>query len=582
MSLEVRIGKLLARAAPATAVAVLLIWNFPAVAQERILAFTSDIRIVADGSMEVIETIRVRADGDMIRRGIFRDFPTDYRDRLGNRFTVDFDVRGVTRDGRAEPWFTESRSNGVRLYAGDENVFLAPGEYEYRLAYTTNFQIGYFADHDELYWNVTGNGWDFRIDAASAQVTLPADVGAAALSIEGYTGAAGSTESAVQTVIENGRTARIESSRQLRPREGLTLVMSWPKGVIAEPNALDRLARLLADNIGLLLALACLGVVTFYLVSVWRRYGRDPGAGPIFPHYEPPDGVSPAAARHIARMGYDRKAFTTAIISLAVKGYVEIDESGDEYTLRAVRGTGSQPLSRGERSLHERLFADSDTVILDNKNHRTLLKAMYAHGRALKRENFGVYFVTNSILLLPAIAMIVGTFIAIVVLQALTLFALASMVLAVLLVPVFAWLLKAPTRVGRRLLDRVEGFRLYLDVAEKDELELRHPPEKTPELFEAYLPYALALDVEQSWAEKFDGVFAGLQARTGQPYAPRWYHGQWRHDGFGSSTASMTAGMTDALGSAIASASTPPGSSSGGGGGGFSGGGGGGGGGGGW
>ena len=68
--------------------------------------------------------------------------------------------------------------------------------------------------------------------------------------------------------------------------------------------------------------------------------------------------------------------------------------------------------------------------------------------------------------------------------------------------------MKSPTRAGRKLLDVIEGFRSYLDVAEKDELELKHPPQKTPALFEKYLPYALALDVEHSWAERFAGTVA--------------------------------------------------------------------------
>jgi uncharacterized membrane protein len=115
-----------------------------------------------------------------------------------------------------------------------------------------------------------------------------------------------------------------------------------------------------------------------------------------------------------------------------------------------------------------------------------------------------------------------------------------------------------------------------MDVAERDDLELRNPPEKTPELFERYLPFALALDVEQAWAEQFADVFAGLGDRA--EYRPRWYHGEFSPDRLSSFTSDVGSSLT----SAIASSATPPGSSSGSGGGGFSGGGGGGGGGGGW
>ena len=145
-----------------------------AVADERILSFDSDIRIHGDGGMAVTETIRVNAENVEIRRGIFRDFPTDYRDPLGNHYRVLFEVTGVTRDGAPEPFFTESRSNGTRVYIGDRDRLLPPGEHVYVLSYATDRQIGFFADHDELYWNVTGNGWGFPIDRASAHVALPA------------------------------------------------------------------------------------------------------------------------------------------------------------------------------------------------------------------------------------------------------------------------------------------------------------------------------------------------------------------------------------------------------------------------
>jgi uncharacterized membrane protein len=142
----------------------------------------------------------------------------------------------------------------------------------------------------------------------------------------------------------------------------------------------------------------------------------------------------------------------------------------------------------------------------------------------------------------------------------------------------FYYLLKAPTMAGRQIMDQVEGFKIYLSVAEQDRLEVLHPPEKTPELFEKYLPHALALDVENEWSEQFADVLAKAQV-DGQPYHPAWYSGQsWNNLG--------TSGFADTLGSAfasaIASSAMAPGSSSGSGGGGSSGGGGGGGGGGGW
>ncbi len=153
----------------------------------------------------------------------------------------------------------------------------------------------------------------------------------------------------------------------------------------------------------------------------------------------------------------------------------------------------------------------------------------------------------------------------------------ASAVLMGLMNVAFFHLLKAPTEPGRKLLDQIEGFRMYLATAEEDRLNVLHPPEKTPELFERYLPHALALDCENEWNAKFAAVLAA--AAVAGATAPVWYSGSHWDSG-------RTGGFTDSLGSSlsssVASASTAPGSSSGSSGGGSSGGGGGGGGGSGW
>jgi len=158
-------------------------------------------------------------------------------------------------------------------------------------------------------------------------------------------------------------------------------------------------------------------------------------------------------------------------------------------------------------------------------------------------------------------------------------FLFASIALHIL----FHWLLKAPTVAGRRLLDQVEGFKMFLGAVDGDRLNRVNPPEQTPEIFEKFLPYALALDVEQAWAEKFSGVLnAASQARNSGSdsiaYTPSFYSGSnWN----GASGSFLAGGFTDSFSSAISSSSSAPGSSDGGSGGG-SGDGGGGGGGGGW
>lgn len=544
-------------------------------AAERILDYQAEIEVQADATMTVSETIVVQAEGNMIRRGIFRDFPTDYTDRFGNRYRVGFEVLEVRRNGRPEAWHSERRSNGVRVYAGSADRLVEPGRHEYLIRYRTDRQLGFFADHDELYWNVTGTGWDLPIDAARALVRLPASVPGDAIEATAYTGPQGSREQSYQADVA-GTVARIAAGRALGPREGLTIVVSWPKGHVAEPTQSERLGWVLRDNRGLLLAGSGLLVVLGYLGYAWRRYGVDPARGVIFPHYEPPPGYSPASARFIMKMGYDNRAFVAAIVNLAVKGHVEIFEEDGEYIVH--RKSSGEALAAGEKAVLRQLFEDGDLVALKQDNHRLLSGTKQAHRKALKRDYEKIYFVTNGMLLLPAVGAIAALGIAVGLLDAWRPLVVVLFAVMVLALPLFYWLLRAPTARGRRLMDKLEGFRSYLEVAEKDELNLRNPPEKTPELFERYLPFALALGVEQAWAEKFAAVFARLEARGEQAWRPGWYHGHFSTRSLGSFTSGVGASLT----SAIASASTAPGSSSGSGGGGFSGGGGGGGGGGGW
>lgn len=544
----------------------------PVEADERILSYHSDIMIAADATMQVEETIRVRSEGRQIRRGIYRDFPTRYEDRLGNNYVVAFEVLDVARDGRGEPYRVEKLANGVRVYIGSDNTFLNPGAYTYSIRYRTNRQLGFFESHDELYWNVTGNGWAYPIDEASATVTLPDSVPGAEISITGYTGSTGSTATNYRAEVVN-RHAIIRSTVELGRGAGLTLVTKWPKGHVAEPGVITRWAWLLADNLALLLALCALVISIGYLYRVWQKVGRDPAPGVIFPHYKPPQAISPAAARYITRMGYDDRTLATAVVNLAVKGHLKIEKPHDDYVLS--RQHSDIKPAPGEAQLKKKLFTNGDLIELDDRNHEVITAAKSAHKASLKRNCEKIYFLTNTPMLFPTglVLAVLGSILF--ALQLVTLSVAVLLFINLLLHAGFYFLLRAPTRLGRRVLDVLEGFKMYLAVAEKDELELRNPPEKTPELFEAFLPFALALGVEQAWIERFAKVFAELEAQQ-RGYQPDWYSGDFQPRRMGR----FASNIGNSFSTAIASASTPPGSTSGAGG--YSGGGGGGGGGGGW
>lgn len=561
--------------------ALILLLLLPSIGlpDERILDYHSDILIRQDGWIEVTETIEVRAEGVNIRRGIYRDYPTRY-EWFGNDVEVDYEPVSVMRDGYREDFHTEKRANGVRTYFGSAERFLDPGEYTYTYRYDAGRMLGFFDTRDELYWNVTGLGWDFPIDHASATVTFDFDLAVDDIGVDAFTGGFGDQGRNYAASIDGAGRAQFETTAPLGLREGLTVVVNWPKGHVDEPGAMQKAAWLLSDNANLLVALAGLLALFAYYVPVWRKHGRDPEEGLVVTRYEPPDGFSPASLRYIENMGYDNKAMTAAVVNLAVKGYLRIDKNGDLHSLQRIDPGASPPrLAAGEKELLDGLFRDGNTVVLENENHELLGEARSRHGASLKRDYANRYFITNGAMNLPAIlVIIVAAVIALNVGSGATPAVIGILIVMAIVIVVFAILMKRPTGIGRKVLDETAGFKDYLEIAEKEEMNLRNPPEKTPELFERYLPFALAMGVDQQWTERFAAVFASLREPGGTPYHPVWYTGAWNAHDFSAATSNLTS----ELGTAISSSVTAPGSSSGSGGGGFSGGGGGGGGGGGW
>ena len=626
--------------------ALLLALPAAARAEERIKSYVSDIQVGEDGSIEVAETITVNVEGDRIRRGIYRDFPTRYDDKLGRRVRVGFQVQSVERNGKPEPYVTESVDNGVRVKIGDADVMLPYEDHQYRIRYRTTRQIGFFDDYDELYWNVTGNGWIFPIDMAEARIALPKPVQFGNRAV--YTGPQGADGKAAKVVSEEPGRIVFQTTAPLGPEEGLTVAAAFPKGVVAPPTGSERASWWLADNGPFGLAgLGLIGLLVYYFYA-WRRAGAGPRAGTIVPIFSPPDGLSPAATRYVSEMGSDNRAFAAAIVDLGVRGRIRLVEGEKGWFTKAkttIERTGEAAgLPAPEAAMHGKLFASGDSVLMDNKYHATFSAARTALSSGLSSAYEGKLFRRNQswslfgLLLLGAamwlpaalivatdpsgagnpwampvlglvlIAMSIALFrmdiqstalrwaakaFAVLLSIGAAVFAGSTIVLAMesgrilpMLIPLLAlpfvisafWWMAAPTREGRAVMDRIAGFKRYLSITEEERLETMHPPEKTPELFERYLPYAIALDVENEWAGRFATVLAAAAA-AGQTHTMLWYSGHsdpWNDPG------SFADSVGSSLASTVSSAATAPGSSSGSGGGGSSGGGGGGGGGGGW
>lgn len=621
-------------------------------AQEVIEDFFSDIQINTDGSMNVTETIKVKAENKDIKRGIYRDFPTRYKDVFGNNYSVAFELLSVTKNKRYEPHHTETRANGVRIYIGNKNVTIKPGYYTYTIQYKTSRQLGFFADHDELYWNVTGNEWNFPIIKASAKIEIPPGVTLADVNTDAYTGPTGSKDKNFEVDYQDNNQVVFKSTISLEPREGMTVVVGWPKGYVTEPELMKKIGWFFFNNQKLIkLLIGFVGVIFLfiYYYRIWVKVGKDPAMGIIYPHYTPEAEHSPASMRYLMRMGYDKKTFTTALVNLAVKGYLTIteDENG-EFTL--TRTGNKVSFSPGEKVIAGKLFAGGDSFTFKKGFHGVIKDTLRGHEYALEKNYDKIYFnknvrkivpgwlltilfvsliclflvpLDNSLVVgiatfwlliwsvaaydfvrnaisawkgvysirssFPTIMTTLGAIGSVLIVLVTLVFLLAYAGFGVMIVLVsiliinflFFHLMKAPTLLGQKLRNKIKGFRYYLRVAEEEELQMKSTPEKTPELFEQYLPYAMALDVEEQWSNRFTSIFNHLEIKQSDP-SPSWYSGRrWSANQLGS----FSTAMGSSLSTAVSSYAQKPGSSSGfgsGSSGGSSGGGGGGGGGGGW
>jgi uncharacterized membrane protein YgcG len=638
-------------------------------AAEVIHTFNSDMQVAKDGELTVTETLRVRAEGRAIRRGIFRDIPLTFRDAAGKLHDVTFSLLSVERDGKPEPYHTSRSRNSIRIYAGSKDVFIPRGDHVYVFRYITGRQVRWFDGKPELNWNVTGNFWDFPITEATYHLHLPG--GARPVRWTAFTGKRGVRGTDWKGDIEALGTLTVMTTRTLAPGEGLTVVAEIPQGVVEPPSTSQLFWWAVRDNRSWIIAGGGFLLILAYYLLAWTAVGRDPKRGIIIPLFHPPNNLSPALANYVYNWGFGRdkwRAFTAAALSLAVRGLVRFDQNST--TLR-LKSTGKQmkggftALPPGEKAIITWLNGQGGDAKIDSDHGTAVAKVGKSFTENIEaecrdrffRRNLG--YVTGGLVLTGIVVLLTfifgglgeqdigllmgiaigGIFFGLFVVPALSAifssFGIHSLVrgasslimivvVAILIsqtvgkmfpngltsvLPVmgttltnfpfpfvlvgaftalngiFLYLMRAPTALGRPIMDRLAGFRLYLETAEADRLNYQ-APEITAERFEELLPYAVALDVEKPWADAFEAALRRAHPGESEPmnnYHPTWTSSgsRWSAGDFGSAVAASVGSVSSALASAVPVSSGSSGFSGGGGGGG-SGGGGGGGGGGGW
>jgi uncharacterized protein (TIGR04222 family) len=573
-------------------------------AGEVIHEYLVEIEILDDGDLKVTERIDY-GFGAQLRHGIFRTIPTRFHhDEVNDRiYPIEaIDVQSPTAPDDVE--VTEEGSSTV-LRIGDPDVEIS-GRHMYTISYRVEGALNAFTDHDELYWNATGDEWQVPMEDVRITVRAPADI----LRIGCFQGYEGGTEVCGEAT-SRGSVATFAPGRGLLPYEGVTIVVSIPKGSVPEPSPIleERWAvqRAFSVDAGTMTAsLGLLAILGGALFRTWSREGRDrrfrgsaidqvmgspTGEDEAVPlgegdaeapvEFAPPDGVRPGQIGTLIDERANVIDVTATIVDLAGRGFVLIREIPDrglfsktDWTLVRLEKAEAELLPY-EKRLLDGLFLDGNEVEVSELK-TTFAERLHGVERALyedamrqkwfraRPDRVRTRWAGRGTIL--AVAGAALTF----VLARWTHWGLVGIpvIVAGVALALMATQMPARTARGTAMLRRVRGFRRVIATAETH--MSRWADEEN--VFTRYLPYAIVFGLTKKWAKAFQDL--GLEPDTSS-----WYVGPYAFTAV--AFANSIDGFAVTTGGTLASTPASSGSS-GFGGGGFSGGGGGGGGGGSW
>lgn len=487
--------------------------------------FQADIQVLKNGQILVTETIRPRFTGSW--NGLKRHIPVEYRTPQGFNYTLLVDLVSVTDEHQSPLKYESSRERHYKIF----KIWLPSAQDTTKtliLTYRVSNGLKYFEDHDELYWNVTGDEWDVPIKSAEARVLLPA--GTTGVKALAFTGTYGAREQQADVRI-TGPEILYHMTRPLGFREGLTAVVGWDKGVVAEPDSFQQAGMVIQSNWPVAFPVVIFGLMLY----LWYTRGRDPRRRPITVAYEPPEKLTPAELGTLIDNSPDLRDITATLVDLAVRGFLRIEErqesrllglwSDTTFHLHRLKAPSEwTDLRPHEQEIMNGIFSSStdDVVALSELKNRfyiylngiraSLFKQLLSRGYYASRPDR-----VKQIYMALAIVVAIASFFGSIILQNSYGIALQTSFLsglaASLIVLGFGWFMPARTTRGVRALEQILGFEEFLTRVESDRFQRVI---KTPQMFEKFLPFAMALGVEQNWGRAFEGIYTT---------PPTWYQG---------------------------------------------------------
>lgn len=540
----------------------------------------SKIEINSDSSLTVTETITVNAQHQKIKRGITRAFPTNYYDKAGNNVNIGFSVIKTLLDGQPCSHFLTAAPNGIIVNFGNDH-FISKGMHTYTITYQTNRQLMFKDNWTELYFNIIGNNVIFPVLEASAEIHLPLDIPTKQIELYAYTGYFSSKDQDYQAWIKPPNVCHFKTTKTLQPKQSFTISVAFPNSTnITQPSLLTKIKWFIKDNLYLaILFLIAILLLIIYSLAYYEIHKNKPIITPLF---SPPSELLPADCARIYHKKFNNTALTATIVDMAVTGYLQINYTPGSFTKKetyVLKKTNSSPKTSNLKydNLAEIWFKDDKTASLNQSNYKIIDKII---NRLKFVTNSCANYIaeTNNALVLGFVMSFCAIFSFFISAFAGTFLKNSGLILILIFIIIliniiFYHLLKDYTPAGQKVYAQIAGFKMYLEYAEKDRIAKLNPPNMTIELFEKYLPYAIALDVDQAWTNSFHNLYLKIAAHA---YHPHWlFRPNFHPQHLNSDLHNLSQHINSTL---ITTPSYAPGSVSGRGGGGFSGGGGGGGG----
>jgi len=552
-------------------VCLLFIFAYPfSVGAEYINSFVSEIDIQNDATFRVTETIEYEFTDE--RHGIFREIPIVHPEKSSGFFKeriIDVTLKSIALDGAPVPYVLESTKDLFKVRIGDPDSTIT-GRHTYVLTYDVGGGLSYpVGEGVELYWNVTGHNWQVPLLNVEARVRGEE---AALRSIRScYSGVVDSADgSCGVTMDENG--VALFKAHGLGPYEGVTIAQALNPTIIKK----DVRERTRTALIGI--PLFVLGLL-YGVYRLYRYKTVHKTDDPIIPEYEPYPDMKPMYTGILMDGRLDPRDITACIVYLAEQGYLKITRTErtvlfvfdvDDYQVELTKLPDSA-VSLFETRIFGLIFKEpltlgSKVTLGELKRDHVEKRENYNEFTSLQRDirddlvRAGFYERMSWVHILRTVGIVCGIWAALYVFLVGEVNGGLFVVGACIAVVLVVFLYERRTAEAYETVRYLNGFKLFLETTERDRYLFHDAPEKSPEQFMQYLPYAIAFGVEEKWAKVFEGITIPN---------PSWYDG--------GSAASFSAGnLTSSLGafstafaaSSGASASSGGGSSGGGAGGG--------------